>query len=193
MTYILLGAAGFLLMHLLDFASIKKAPFIKPALSFFGTMLIAVSATMVAIACRKFGLPEWASIAGWAIMGVSAWLTVYSLYFALPAVRTYIKPGSSGQLVTRGVYALVRHPWLLFFALSMTGLALGSRSILAVEAGIAWTILSLILVYVQDRKIFPHMFSGYAIYQKTTPMIVPNRNSVSAFFEGFRRNKLPEA
>ncbi|APV45187.1 Protein-S-isoprenylcysteine O-methyltransferase Ste14 [Dehalogenimonas formicexedens] len=192
MKYILMGSAGFLLMHLLDLASMKKMPFLKPILSFCGTALIAISLVMVAVTGVKFGLSGWMSMAGWIVFMVSISLMAYSLYFALPAGDTYIKSGTSGQLVTRGIYALVRHPWLLFFALSMAGLVIGSRSVLAFQAGLAWTILSLVLVYLQDRKIFPRMFSGYSEYRKTTPMLLPNQKSVTAFIEGLKQNKVPE-
>jgi protein-S-isoprenylcysteine O-methyltransferase Ste14 len=192
MKYILLGAAGFALMHLLDFVSLKKVPTLKPICSISGTAMIVIAATMVAVEGERFTLPAWASAAGWTLFIVSAGLTAYSLYFALPLGSTYIKTGTSGQLVTDGVYALVRHPWLLFFVLSMTGLSLGSRSALAAEAGLAWTALSALLVFVQDQKIFPRMFNGYPEYQKTTPMLLPTRHSVSAFIEGLRRNKVPE-
>lgn len=192
MNYILMGAAGFLSMHLLDLASIKKVPFLKPVFSLCGTALIVISMTMAVVTGSKFGLTQWASAAGWILFVISIGLMGYSLYFALPLDKTYIKSGTSNQLMTSGVYALVRHPWLLFFALSMVGLVLGSRSILALEAGPAWTAFSLALVYVQDRKIFPRMFSGYVEYQKTTPMFWPTRNSVNAFLEGLKTNKVPE-
>ena len=192
MNYILLGAAGFLVMHFLDFVSMKKVPYFKPMFSLFGTALIVVAATMVATNGGQFGLASWVSAAGWMILVLAAGLMVYSLYFALPLGKTYIKPGTSDKLVTSGIYALVRHPWLLFFTVAMIGLVLGSRSTLAAEAGLAWTVFSAILVYVQDLKVFPRMFPGYADYQKTTPMLVPNRNSVTAFIEGLKRNRVPE-
>ena len=74
----------------------------------------------------------------------------------------------------------------------MLGLAAGSHSTLAAEAGLVWTVFSAVLVYLQDQKVFPRMFPGYAEYQKITPMLLPNRNSVTAFIEGLKRNKVPE-
>jgi len=189
MNYILLGAAGFLLMHLLDFASLKRLPLLKPALTLSGTGAVAFSVLMVAIDSPRFELPLWLLAAGWVLLAICLYLMAHSLYVALPFGKTYIAPGSSGQLVTGGVYRLVRHPWLLFFALAMIGLTVGSRSILAFEAGAAWTVLSAGLVYLQDRYLFPRMFSGYAAYQRRTPMLVPTVKSVSAFIEGSKQNK----
>ena len=192
MNYILMGAAGFLSMHLMDLASMKNIALLKPLFSLSGTAMIVISATMVAITGGQFELPVWAGVAGWMLLIVSAGLMAYSLYFALPLGKTYVKSGISGELVTDGIYSLVRHPWLLFFILAMIGLALGSRSTLAAEAGLVWTILSAVLVYLQDRKVFPRMFAGYADYRKRTPMVLPNRHSMTAFIEGLKRNKVPE-
>ncbi|MEN8613722.1 methyltransferase [Dehalogenimonas sp. THU2] len=192
MNYILLGAAGFLLMHLLDFASMKGVLVIKPVLWLLGTGMLVVAAVMTAVTGPELPLPLWLAPMGWVLLFVSVYMMVYSLYVALPFGKTYVEPGSSGQLVTGGLYRLVRHPWLLFFALSMGGLTLASRSILALEAGIIWTVLSAGLVYLQDRWIFPRMFPGYTAYQKVTPMLVPTKNSLSAFLKGLKRNKLSE-
>ncbi len=189
MNYILLGAAGFLLMHLLDFASMKKLPLAKPALALSGTAVVAFSAAMTAIDGQRFELPLGLALIGWVLMAGSLYLMAHSLYIALPFGKTYITPGVSGQLVTGGVYRLVRHPWLLFFGLSMVGLTLGSGSILTLEAGFIWTALSAGLVYLQDRLVFPKMFPGYSQYQARTPMLIPNKDSVSAFIEGLKQNK----
>ena len=192
MNYILLGAAGFLLMHLLDFASMKKVPLVKPALALSGTSLVAFSVTMVATHGERFGLPLWLTVIGWVLMAVSLYLMARALYVTLPFGKTYLEPGVSGQLVTGGLYCLVRHPWLLFFTMSMIGLTLGSRSVLALEAGLIWTAVSTSLVYFQDRMVFPKMFPGYAEYRQRTPMFLPNRQSLSAFIEGLNQNKVSE-
>ena len=189
MNYILLGAAGFLLMHLLDLASLKTLPLVKPALALSGTSLVAGSAVMVAISGERFSMPLSLALLGWVLLAVSLVLMVRSLYVTLPFAKTYLAPGTSGQLVTSGLYCLVRHPWLLFFSLTMVGLTVGSRSLLALEAGVIWTTLSAALVYLQDRWVFPRMFPGYAEYQRRTPMLLPNKASISAFIEGLKQNK----
>jgi protein-S-isoprenylcysteine O-methyltransferase Ste14 len=192
MNYILLGAAGFLLMHLLDFASLKKLPLVKPALALSGTALVVYASAMAAVNGERFELPLSLTLIGWVLLAVSACLMVYSLYVVLPFGKTYLATGLSGQLVTGGLYRLVRHPWLLFFGLSMAGLVLGSRSLLALEASVFWTVLSAGLAYLQDRHLFPRMFPGYAEYQRRTPMLLPNKVSFSAFLRDLKQNKVSE-
>lgn len=192
MSYIWIGLVGFGLVHLLDFASMKGFPVVKPVLWLLGTGMLVVAAVMTAVTGPELPLPLWLTPLGWILLAVSVYMMVYSLYVALPFGKTYVGAGTSGQLVTGGLYRLVRHPWLVFFAFSMAGLTLASRSILALEAGIIWTVLSAGLVYLQDRWVFPRMFPGYAAYQKTTPMLVPTKSSLSAFVKGLKRNKLSE-
>ncbi len=180
-------------MHLLDFASMKKLPLVKPLTAILGSGFVGYSMVMVAVAGERMAIAAWLSPLGWLLLAISLCLMMYSLYAALPFGKTYVKTGLSDQLITGGLYSIVRHPWLLFFALAMIGLTIGSRSILALEAGIVWTLLSSILVYFQDRWVFPMMFYGYAEYQKTTPMLVPTKNSISAFFKGLKnQNKVSE-
>ena len=192
MIYIILGTVGFSLIHLLDLASLKKLPLVKPVLWFLGTGLIVYAVVMVAVAEETLPLPTWLSPAGWILFILALCFMAYVLYAALPFSRTYITSGTNGQLVTEGLYSLVRHPWLLFFTLAMLGLVLGSRSVLALGAGIIWTMFSIVLVYLQDRHVFPRMFPGYEDYQKRTPMLLPNQDSLSAFFKGLKRNKTLE-
>lgn len=188
MNYVLLGTAGFMLMHLLDFASFKKVSGLKPVLWFVGTGLIVYAVVMVAVTGDRLNFPVWSQFAGWVLFSVASYFMAYSLYVALPFGNTYVAPGTSGQLITHGLYSLVRHPWLLFFAFTMVGLVFATKSMLALEAGTAWTALSVILVYLQDRYVFPRMFPDYTGYRKSTPMLIPNKRSLSAFFKGLNKN-----
>ncbi|MDV2989800.1 MAG: methyltransferase [Dehalogenimonas sp.] len=188
MNYILLGAAGFMLMHFLDFASMKKITGLKPLLWLVGTGLVVYAMFNVAVTGNHFGFPVWINIFGWGVFSAALFGMAYSLYVALPIGKTYISSGTSGQLVTNGIYELVRHPWLLFFGFAMAGLVLLSGSLLALWAGIVWVLFSTILVYLQDRYVFPRMFPGYHRYQETTPMLIPSKQSLTAFFKGLKKN-----
>ena len=58
--------------------------------------------------------PFWSSLA-WAVCAVFLFLLVYTLFFALPFGKTYIK-GDSRRVCDTGVYALCRHPGFCRFA-----------------------------------------------------------------------------
>ena len=105
-------------------------------------------------------------------------LEVYTLFFALPVEASYASPGEKRPACTTGVYALCRHPGVLWFA--------GLYGCLALAAGLPlWeaAVLSAMnvgLVAFEDRCVFPARLEGYGAYQASTPFLVPNRASIRA-------------
>ena len=103
-------------------------------------------------------------------------MLIYTLFFALPFNATYVS-GDSG-LCTYGVYALCRHPgvlWLAGFYLCLW-LAFGTSELLAAFA--LFTVFDILYVLFQDNWTFMKMFSDYRSYKDTTPVIVPSWKSI---------------
>jgi protein-S-isoprenylcysteine O-methyltransferase Ste14 len=75
-----------------------------------------------------------------------------------------------------------------WFTLTMLALILVSASRLMLIAAPIWVGLDVILVAIQDRFFFGKMFAGYEQYRRQTPMLIPNRQSLSAFFNSFKQN-----
>lgn len=130
------------------------------------------------------------------IMGVLALfflvLLVYTVFFAVQPKKQDRKKQASRPwwetpLVDTGVYALCRHPgvwWLCLMCLCLvpsTGFPLSSAVI--------YTLLDLILVWYEDRYIFPHLIPGYEQYKKTTPFLFPNRTSARRCRETWRKKR----
>jgi protein-S-isoprenylcysteine O-methyltransferase Ste14 len=124
---------------------------------------------------------------GWGLFLTSVFLLVHSLFVNLPFRKTYVTTGVGGELITTGVYALVRHPGVLWFTLVMLSLILVSRSSLLLIAAPVWILLNVLLVVIEDKFIFGKMFSGYGHYRQKTPMILPNKRSVGAFLRFLRQ------
>ena len=109
-------------------------------------------------------------------------LLVYTLVFALPAEASYGRPGEKRPACTTGVYALCRHPGVLWFAglylclWAAFGLPLWEAASLS-----GWNVL---LVWFEDRCVFPAVLEGYGDYQRTTPFLLPNRRSIRACRKG---------
>lgn len=88
------------------------------------------------------------------------------------------KPGEERPACTTGVYALCRHPGVLWFA--------GLYGCLAFTVGLPlWeavvlSALNVGLVVFEDWCVFPARLEGYGAYQASTPFLVPNRASIRA-------------
>jgi len=136
---------------------------------------------MVSISPEKMTLPLWIGWLGWPLMAASLAILAYSLFINLPFYRTYITGGADEKLVTGGLYALVRHPWLPPFCFFLVSLIAVSQSRLLLAAVPVWILLNIILVVIQDRFVYPKVFNGYGQYRRQTPMLLPSRKSIAAF------------
>jgi len=187
MIYVATGSLGFLVIHLFDIVSLKRIPGAKPFTWSFGVGLLAYSLIMICLAPDKLPLPIWSTWLGWGLLSVSLFLLIYSLFVNLPFRRTYIATGVGDKLITTGLYALVRHPWVHCFSLLLLSLVLVSRSSLLLIASPVWILLDILLAVVQDRFFFSRMFDGYDSYRRETPMLVPNRRSINTFINSLKR------
>ncbi len=187
MIYIAIGCLGFLIFHILDVVSLKRLPRAKPFTLILGSGLLVYALAMAFLWSDKLPLPVWPIWLGWALLTTSLFLLVYSLFINLPFRKTYIATGVGDKLITTGLYALVRHPWIHWFILLLLSLILISRSSLLLIASLIWILLNILLVIIQDKFFFGRMFAGYDQYRKETPMLLPNRKSISACIRTFNQ------
>lgn len=113
----------------------------------------------------------WCLIAGLFLLA-----ELYALFGAFPAGETYVETDSRRNVCTTGVYALCRHPGVLFF--------IGLYVCLSLGINLPWTdtavycILDIALAAFEDVCTFPIVLGGYDEYKKSTPFLIPNINSV---------------
>jgi len=189
MLYIIIGAVGFIVVHVFDLVALKRIPKLKPVVWCIGSGLLIYSLVMICRYPVKIELPAWSVWLGWGVLAVSASLLIHSLFVSLPFRKTYVDTGVGDKLVKNGLYALVRHPGILWFPLFMLSLIPISRSSLLLIAAPTFIALDIVLVFIQDRFIFGRMFHGYERYRRETPMLLPNRKSVGAFLRSLRQVK----
>ena len=180
MIYIALGAIGFLVIHFFDIVSLKRIPRAKPCIWILGSGLIVYALMMACLQPDKLLLPMWSTWLGWGLLFISLSLLAYSLFINLPFRKTYVTTGVGDKLVTTGLYALVRYPWIHSFALILLSFILISKSSLLLIASPILILLNILLAVIQDKFFFDRMFAGYDQYRKETPMLLPNRKSISA-------------
>lgn len=86
-------------------------------------------------------------------------------------LRQIFEEEKSGQLVTRGMYTLVRHPLylfsILFFWLSP------SMSVNSLVFNIGVTLYFIIGAYFEERKLLRDFGEAYAEYKRKTPFLIP--------------------
>ena len=189
----ILGTTGFVLYFIYDVNSLKWRSRIVHQFFWAGTLCLAVSAVQAMI-----GMP---ALAGAALPGRAACiaggvlffaLLAYTLFFAIPFGETYVEDSRSRSACTEGVYALCRHPGILWFAglfLCLWGVTGdGSRGVYFISM-IVWNYLYAVF---QDRWTFPKTFVNYKDYQRGTPFLLPDRKSIRRCFgpdAGARRGR----
>jgi protein-S-isoprenylcysteine O-methyltransferase Ste14 len=110
---------------------------------------------------------------------VSLMLLIYSVFIEVGR-KTY-KVENEHSLVTSGTYALTRHPGVLWMLLLYIFGAIFFQNLLAIYAALIWTLANIIYVTIQERFIFHKIFDNYDKYRETTPMILPNFQSIEKF------------
>ena len=186
MTYVLVGAAGFLIGCATELPRIRAARGLRPILAGVAIALIGWSLVMATVSGERLWMPAWLTVAGAALLPLAFGLLLYSMFLELPFRRTYLQSDPGPHLITTGTYALVRHPTLLWFAIGMVSLLLLTHSQLLLIALPMWLMLDTLWVVLQDKLSLPRTFPAYGDYQMTTPMIVPNRKSLRACLSTIR-------
>ena len=189
MIYVALGSLGFLVIHLFDIVSLKRIPMAKPCTWVLGSGLLIYSLIMASLSPDKFLLPIWAAWLGWILLSISLFLLIYSLFINLPFCKTYVATGVGDELITSGLYALIRHPGVHWFIVVVLSLFLVSGSELLLIAAPIWILLDIVLVFIQDKFFFSRMFDGYDSYRRGTPMLLPNKESIIACLRTINHNK----
>lgn len=179
MLYILLGCFAFMFLYIFD---LNKLYNIHPVLnSFFALGVLLLSGSTLGILFTdsvKFETGTAFKVFFSMLALVAFILMIYSLFFALPFKKTYVEMKEI-KLIDTGMWALCRHVGVFWFFFLYLFLWLASGKILMFIAGVIWTSLDVIHVYIQDRWIFPQTIPEYDKYKLQVPFLIPNKASIS--------------
>jgi protein-S-isoprenylcysteine O-methyltransferase Ste14 len=179
MIYIIIGIAAFLLFAIYDVNSILLKNKLLSCCFFTGCILIVYATVGIIASSRKSIRIDIPRVS---FFGISALLflglLIYTLFFALPFQKTYLEKNKPKKVCQSGVYALCRHPGVLWFIGFYCTLGLAVRLPLFHKAAAVFCILNILYVIFQDRWTFVHSFEDYDSYKMTTPFLIPNINSV---------------
>lgn len=180
MTGIGLGAAAFIVLFWVDLVSLKGMRLVKPVLWLASGVLFCAGLVSTVRNSPRVSLPAPLAGFGWALVGIFSLLLFYSLFVEIPFISAYVQKGTPSRLVTRGTYALCRHPGVLWLAGLLAGVFLARGSLWMLLALPVWVGLDVLYVALQERLFFMPMFGAeYVEYQRTVPMLLPRGRSVS--------------
>ena len=147
---------------------------------------LALLAAALVLLCRG-GRPAWLAGLCGLLGALFLLLLVRTLFFAVPAEEAYARQDTGRPACTRGVYALCRHPgvlWLAGLCLCLWGgFGLPFFTVILVTA------LNLGLVAFEDCRVFPAKLAGYGAYRQKTPFLIPTAASIRAMGRDLRERK----
>jgi len=187
MLYLLMGTLAFLFFMIYDINSVTVNYKILHGGFFAGCfLLIAATGGMISSSLADMRWDTGRILVFMPLAVAFLFLLVYTLFFAIPFRDTYINTDTAPKTCTTGLYALSRHPGVLWFTGFYCSLWLALSRPLLLFAGILFSLLNLFYTILQDRWIFMKIFPDYGKYKKTTPFLIPNRQSLSRCVQTFR-------
>lgn len=109
---------------------------------------------------------------------VSLVALLYSLFGQFSLAEAYGNPGQKRPTCTVGMYALCRHPGVLWFIVLY--ICVHFCFGLSWQAVIVFSVLNILLALLEDHFVFPRLLESYDSYKKATPFLVPRFQSIAA-------------
>ena len=188
---IVFGILAFILFILYD---LEQARFLPQQLhkltQFFfviGFLLLLVS-TAVAVWHGAPNFSEWTILQTiFLVMSVLFFLLlIYTLFFALPFEETYVTQKGC-KTYDRGMYALCRHPGVLWFTgcYLFLWMTFGGKELLLLA--MINCLLNFLYVVLQDGVTFPRVFIDYNIYKQRVPFLIPTVKSIQICIQTWKK------
>ena len=176
---IFLGCFAFFLFFLYDYNSILWQNKWLRSFFFLGCLLLVI-ATMTLLIPVIFNSNDnnWLTPIGLFFSILFFGLLIYTLFFALPFQKTYCQNNKKPEICQTGVYALCRHPGVLWFIGFYFSLCLMAPDPALLLAACLYSICNILYIIFQDKWTFPQQFSNYADYQNKTPFLWPTGRSL---------------
>lgn len=176
------GILGFGLLMVYDLNSVIWRRKILHSFFSLGSFLIVVSTIVgVSDAGRENGNVK--DSLGWFVLAATfLGVLVYTLFFALPFKETYQNGEDSeekSKVCSHGMYALCRHPGVLWFFFFYLCLSIGMESAKLLGTGMVYSFCNFLYVVFQDRYTFPKVLEGYEEYKKDVPFLIPDKKSIA--------------
>lgn len=178
--WLLLGASCFVLAYISDVLWLKNVRRKWCTLLFFlGNVCLAVATAGLLLFSFQQLILQGLTLKSAAVLLLMLFdlgLLFYTLFFALPFSGAYGQ--EEGAVTAHGMYALCRHPGVLWLALFyLLGFFL-AQDFWLLLAFFVFGGLDTAYVVWQDRVLFPKKLAGYKAYQTTVPFLIPTGASL---------------
>lgn len=182
----ILIVAAYVLFILYDWYCVKQPKVHSIDRLFWAAGLMVAAATVCFIGKsvkHMYGFPSvlLLILAAVALVGM-----VIALFFTLPK-DTYTKPGRRRKTYKGKLYALCRHPGVLFYCLFYVLLWLAMPSPHGAIELILFCVGNIIYMVIQDLWSFPIIFYDYDEYKKRTPMFFPTIKSIRRCIHSYKK------
>ena len=178
--YLITGVIGFILLLIFDVLSLSKKNILKYVFGISGFFMIFGSSVLIIKNYSYFlQIDNSYRFISLFFALASFILLIYSVFIEV-GKKTYVLENEH-FLVTNGTYALTRHPGVLWMLLLYIFGAIFFQNLLAIYAALIWTLANIVYVSIQERFIFHKIFEDYDKYRESTPMILPNIESIEKF------------
>lgn len=181
LTYVApLAIAAYMLFFFYDWRTVSRKENAGSMAVFGAGCVLVVAATLLLLAAQLPQCPwDAASFIFLALALASAVLMVKALFFSLPA-NTYTAPAQVRGAYTQGMYALCRHPGVLWYCLMYASLAIMLRTPAAIAGCFLLCLGDVAYMIFQDAWSFPRTFCDYDAYRQSVPLFFPTRASLHA-------------
>lgn len=146
---------------------------------------LIVATIWMIVMCRKYLVIHFVSVLAMVIAVVGFAAMMESLFFSLPK-GTYVDPAAPRCVYRRKMYALCRHPGVLWYCVFYAMLPIIMPGVETVALCGAFCLGDLVYMLVQDLWSFPKIFSDYQDYKQQVPMIIPTIGSIKTCCMDYR-------
>lgn len=187
MVFIFGGCLGFLFFFIYDVNSLKWQSSLLNQFFFVGCLLVLFNTSGAVYYYREDIVVNSVAIVFWIPMILTSFiLLIYTLFFSLPFDSTYLRHEKERHVYTRGMYALCRHPGVLWFIMLYFSLYFLTGKTTIFIMAIVLSVMNIAYVIFQDIWTFPKLFIDYEEYTNSTPFIIPNFSSINRMFMTLR-------
>jgi protein-S-isoprenylcysteine O-methyltransferase Ste14 len=143
----------------------------------------------VAIAVTHFGVIVLRGSAGpnWAIAGIAMYVTATLLFLSsleaarrVPLPRTFVDDPMPKALITRGPFAVIRHPFYVSYSLAWLAAPVATHGPMAALLGLVAIGIYAAAARREERALENRFGEAYRTYKHGTGMVVPSLASLLA-------------